>query len=55
MNQGRIWCVVSPNVGLPLAFVVVTVIALLVHAAILNWTTWYPNYWQGAAAAAGAG
>jgi light-harvesting protein B-800-850 alpha chain len=47
--------VVSPNIGLPLAFIVVTGIALLVHAAILGNTTWYPEYWQGAAAAVGAG
>ena len=49
MNQGRIWTVVSPTVGLPLLLGTVTGIALLVHAAIITNTTWYPNYWQGSA------
>jgi light-harvesting protein B-800-850 alpha chain len=48
MNQGRIWTVVSPTVGLPLLLGSVTGIALLVHAAVLTNTTWYPAYWQGA-------
>ena len=47
MNQGKIWTVVSPSVGLPLLLGSVTVIALLVHLAILSHTTWYPAYWQG--------
>ena len=47
MNQGKIWTVVSPSVGLPLLLGSVTVIALLVHLAILSNTTWYPAYWQG--------
>ncbi len=55
MNQGRIWCVVNPSVGLPLLLGGVTVIALLVHAAVLTSTSWYPEYWEGAARAVGAG
>ena len=47
MNQGKIWTVVSPSVGLPLLLGSVTVIALLVHIAILSHTTWFPAYWQG--------
>jgi len=47
MNQGKIWTVVSPSVGLPLLLGSVTVIALLVHLAILSHTTWFPAYWQG--------
>jgi light-harvesting protein B-800-850 alpha chain len=47
MNQGKIWTVVSPSVGLPLLFGSVTVIALLVHLAILGNTTWFKAYWQG--------
>ena len=47
MNQGKIWTVVSPSVGLPLLLGSVTVIALLVHLAVLSYTTWYPAYWQG--------
>jgi light-harvesting protein B-800-850 alpha chain len=47
MNNGRIWCVVSPSVGLPLLLGSVTVIAIIVHAAVLNNTTWFSGYWQG--------
>jgi len=47
MNQGKIWTVVSPSVGLPLLLGSVTVIALLVHLAILSNTTWFKAYWQG--------
>ncbi len=49
MNQGKIWCVVHPTVGLPLFLGTVTVISLLVHASVLNNTTWMANFWQGAA------
>lgn len=47
MNQGRIWCVVNPTVGLPLFLGSVTTIALLVHASVLSNTTWMAKYWQG--------
>ena len=52
MNQGRIWTVVNPGVGLPLFLGSVAVIAILVHAAVLNNTTWFPKYWNGATVAA---
>jgi light-harvesting protein B-800-850 alpha chain len=47
MNQGRIWTVVKPTVGLPLFLGTVLVIALLVHYAVLTHTTWFAAYWQG--------
>lgn len=47
MNNGRIWCVVKPTVGLPLFLGGVTVIALLVHASVLSNTTWMADYWKG--------
>ncbi len=47
MNQGKIWTVVNPSVGLPLLLGSVTIIALLVHLAVLNNTTWFKAYWQG--------
>ena len=47
MNQGRIWTVVSPSVGLPLFLGSVAVTSLLVHYAILSHTTWMAGYWQG--------
>jgi light-harvesting protein B-800-850 alpha chain len=54
MNQGRIWCVVSPTVGLPLFLGSVAITSLVVHASILNNTTWMSSYWQGAAPAQAA-
>jgi light-harvesting protein B-800-850 alpha chain len=50
MNQGKIWLVVKPTVGLPLFLGGVAVIALAVHAAILTNTTWFPAYYNGKAA-----
>ena len=47
MNQGTIWTVVHPTVGLPLLLGTVTVIALLVHYAVLSKTTWFSAYWNG--------
>jgi light-harvesting protein B-800-850 alpha chain len=46
-GQHGIWLVVPPKIGLPLLLGSVTIIALLVHAAILTHTTWFPAYWQG--------
>jgi light-harvesting protein B-800-850 alpha chain len=51
MNQGSIWTVVKPSVGLPLLLGSVTVIAILVHLALISNTTWFPKYWNGKAAA----
>lgn len=36
MNQGRIWCVVKPTVGLPLFLGAVAAISLIIHFAVLN-------------------
>ena len=47
MNQGRIWCVVKPTVGLPLFLGGVAAIALIVHFAVLNNTSWFSAYWGG--------
>ncbi len=49
MNQGRIWCVVHPTVGLPLFLAGVALTSLAVHASVMNHTTWMSNYWQGSA------
>jgi light-harvesting protein B-800-850 alpha chain len=50
MNQGRIWCVVSPTVGLPLFIGGVAVTSLVVHASVLTNVSWFANYWEGASA-----
>ncbi len=47
MNQGRIWCVVNPTVGLPLFLGAVAAISLIVHFAILNNTTWFAAFMGG--------
>ena len=52
MNQGRIWCVVNPTVGLPLLLGSVAVTSLIVHASVMTHTTWMGNYWQGGKARA---
>ncbi|WP_428483178.1 light-harvesting protein [Rhodopila sp.] len=49
MNQGRIWCVVHPTVGLPLLLGSVALTSLAVHTAVMTHTTWMSNYWQGSA------
>ena len=40
MNQGRIWCVVHPTVGLPLFLASVALTSLAVHTAVMTHTTW---------------
>jgi light-harvesting protein B-800-850 alpha chain len=47
MNQGRIWCVVSPTVGLPLFLGAVAVISFTVHFAVLSNTTWFAKFFGG--------
>lgn len=47
MNQGRIWCVVKPTVGLPLFLGGVALISLIVHFSILSSTTWMAAFFQG--------
>lgn len=49
MNQGRIWCVVNPSVGLPLLLGSVALTSLAVHTAVMTHTTWMGNYWMGSA------
>ena len=41
MNQGSLWTVVKPTVGLPLLLGAVAIIAILVHFALLTKTTWF--------------
>lgn len=47
MNQARIWLVVKPSVGIPMILTAVVIASLLVHAAILTHTTWFPAFLQG--------
>ncbi len=47
MNNGRMWTVVKPTVGLPLLLGGVITVSLIVHAAILTNTTWFAAFWGG--------
>jgi light-harvesting protein B-800-850 alpha chain len=47
MNQGRIWCVVNPTVGLPLFLGSVAVTSLIVHYSVLSHGTWFGSFIQG--------
>jgi len=51
MNQGRIWCVVNPTVGLPLFIGGVAVTSLVVHASVMTHTSWVSDFWSGGKAA----
>lgn len=51
MNQGKLWTVVKPTVGLPLLIGGVAVTALLVHFAVLTHTSWYGKFLNGKTAA----
>nr|WP_294505198.1 light-harvesting protein [uncultured Rhodopila sp.] len=52
MNQGRLWTVVSPSVGLPLFLAAVAIVSVVIHLALLTHTTWLPGYYNGKAKAA---
>jgi len=47
MNQGKVWRVVSPSVGVPLFLGSVAVASLIVHGALMIKTDWYGGYWNG--------
>lgn len=47
MNQGRIWCVVNPTVGLPLFLGGVALISFTVHFAVLDNSTWVKDFFAG--------
>ena len=43
----RVWLFVSPSIGIPLFFIAIMIMALMVHFAILNNTTWFKAFMQG--------
>jgi light-harvesting protein B-800-850 alpha chain len=51
MNQGKLWLVVQPTVGIPLFLVAVAATSLLVHLSILNNTSWVAGFMNGGAKA----
>lgn len=54
MINGRLWTVVSPNVGVPLFFIGVVTASLYIHFQVITKTDWFVNFIQGAEAAAAA-
>ncbi len=54
MNQGKIWRVVNPTVGVPLFLGAVALTSLFVHYQLLTKTQWLPAYYQGGAKAPAA-
>lgn len=47
MNQGKVWRVVKPTVGIPLFLGSVALTSLFVHYQLLTHTSWLPAYYQG--------
>lgn len=54
MKEGRIFLYVSPNVIIPIMFLVMVLTSLAVHYSVLTNTTWMSDFFQGAAAHAAA-
>ena len=49
MNEGRLFLYVSPNVFIPIMFLVLVTGSLLIHFSVLNNTTWFADFLQGSA------
>ena len=47
MNQGRIWCVVNPSIGLPAFLGSVALISFVVHFAVLGNTEYFKAFMGG--------
>jgi light-harvesting protein B-800-850 alpha chain len=51
MKEGRIFLYVSPNVIIPIMFLVLVLTSLSVHYSVLTNTTWFGDFFQGSATA----
>jgi light-harvesting protein B-800-850 alpha chain len=49
MINGRIWTIVSPNVGVPVFFVSILLVSLYIHLQVMLQTTWFADFLQGGA------
>jgi light-harvesting protein B-800-850 alpha chain len=47
MNQGKLWRVVNPSVGIPVYLGAVAVVALVLHGGLILKADWYGAYWNG--------
>lgn len=52
MINGRLWTVVSPNVGVPIFFIFLVLTSLYIHLQVMLQTTWFADFVQGSAAVA---
>ncbi len=50
MNNGRMWTVVSPTVGVPIFFIALMITSLTVHFQVLTRTTYFADFIKGASA-----
>ncbi|MEM7692514.1 MAG: light-harvesting protein [Pseudomonadota bacterium] len=44
MNNGKMWTVVNPTVGIPALLGGVALISFTIHFAVLENTTWFPAF-----------
>jgi light-harvesting protein B-800-850 alpha chain len=51
MNNARIWTIVSPNVGVPVFFLVLVFTSLFIHFQVMANTPWFSEYYAGTSAA----
>jgi light-harvesting protein B-800-850 alpha chain len=54
MNNGKMWLVVKPTVGIPVFFAGIVVASLSIHTSILLNTDWFPAFLKGGQKAAAA-
>ena len=54
MIYGKMWCVVKPQVGIPIFLGAVAVASFCVHLALVTNTTWIKSYLNGGAGKAPA-
>ncbi|MEM1402610.1 MAG: light-harvesting protein [Pseudomonadota bacterium] len=47
MNNGKMWCVVNPTVGIPAFLGGVALISFTIHFAVLENTSWFPAFFGG--------
>lgn len=51
MNNGRMWTVLSPNVGVPIFFAALVITSLTIHYHLLTKTTYFTDFLRGTSAA----
>jgi light-harvesting protein B-800-850 alpha chain len=54
MNNGKMWLVLKPTVGIPVFFAGMVVASLSIHTSILLNSDWFPAFLKGGQKAAAA-